>query len=120
MPHCLVCGMSRSGTTLLVTMLDSHPEISMGYENACQRALRISQLQRRAIEQALLHASNAKEVELWLKENDAQPIGRFRGDKPIEPLFHRTICLRSSAKVDQSLDRTEAHSPYAMPSPKPP
>lgn len=28
----LVCGMSRSGTTLLATMLDSHPEVSMGYE----------------------------------------------------------------------------------------
>lgn len=28
----LVCGMSRSGTTLLATVLDSHPEVSMGYE----------------------------------------------------------------------------------------
>ena len=27
-----VCGMSRSGTTLLTTMLDAHPSISMGYE----------------------------------------------------------------------------------------
>ncbi|MCK4910297.1 MAG: sulfotransferase [Thermodesulfovibrionales bacterium] len=27
-----VCGMSRSGTTLLSTIFDSHPEISMGYE----------------------------------------------------------------------------------------
>lgn len=27
-----VCGMSRSGTTLLATVLDSHPEVSMGYE----------------------------------------------------------------------------------------
>ncbi len=26
------CGMSRSGTTLLTTVLDSHPDISMGYE----------------------------------------------------------------------------------------
>ncbi len=30
--HVLACGMSRSGTTLLTTILDSHPEISMGYE----------------------------------------------------------------------------------------
>ena len=27
-----VCGMSRSGTTLLTSMLDAHPGISMGYE----------------------------------------------------------------------------------------
>lgn len=27
-----VCGMSRSGTTLLTTVLDSHPDVSMGYE----------------------------------------------------------------------------------------
>lgn len=27
-----VCGMSRSGTTLLTTILDSHPSVSMGYE----------------------------------------------------------------------------------------
>ncbi len=27
-----VAGMSRSGTTLLVTILDSHPDVSMGYE----------------------------------------------------------------------------------------
>ncbi len=30
--HVLACGMSRSGTTLLTTILDSHPDISMGYE----------------------------------------------------------------------------------------
>lgn len=30
--HVFVCGMSRSGTTLLATVLDSHPGISMGYE----------------------------------------------------------------------------------------
>ena len=28
----LICGMSRSGTTLLTTMLDAHPVVSMGYE----------------------------------------------------------------------------------------
>lgn len=27
-----VCGVSRSGTTLLATILDSHPDIAMGYE----------------------------------------------------------------------------------------
>jgi hypothetical protein len=27
-----ICGMSRSGTTLLTTILDSHPDVSMGYE----------------------------------------------------------------------------------------
>lgn len=27
-----LCGISRSGTTLLATILDSHPNISMGYE----------------------------------------------------------------------------------------
>jgi len=27
-----VCGMSRSGTTLLATVLDSHPDLAMGYE----------------------------------------------------------------------------------------
>jgi hypothetical protein len=32
MKHVFVCGFSRSGTTLLTTILDSHPEISMGYE----------------------------------------------------------------------------------------
>ena len=31
-PVILVCGMSRSGTTLLCTILDSHSRISMGYE----------------------------------------------------------------------------------------
>jgi hypothetical protein len=32
MRHVFVCGYSRSGTTLLGTILDSHPGISMGYE----------------------------------------------------------------------------------------
>jgi hypothetical protein len=32
MRHAFVCGYSRSGTTLLGTILDSHPSISMGYE----------------------------------------------------------------------------------------
>ncbi len=32
MRHAFVCGYSRSGTTLLGTILDSHPAISMGYE----------------------------------------------------------------------------------------
>ncbi|MBN2114430.1 MAG: sulfotransferase [Acidimicrobiia bacterium] len=32
MRHAFVCGYSRSGTTLLATILDSHPAISMGYE----------------------------------------------------------------------------------------
>ena len=32
MKHVFVCGYSRSGTTLLTTILDSHPRISMGYE----------------------------------------------------------------------------------------
>jgi hypothetical protein len=32
MRHAFVCGYSRSGTTLLATILDSHPQISMGYE----------------------------------------------------------------------------------------
>jgi hypothetical protein len=32
MRYAFVCGYSRSGTTLLGTILDSHPSISMGYE----------------------------------------------------------------------------------------
>jgi hypothetical protein len=32
MRHVFVCGYSRSGTTLLTTILDAHPCISMGYE----------------------------------------------------------------------------------------
>ena len=32
MRHVFVCGRSRTGTTLLATILDSHPQISMGYE----------------------------------------------------------------------------------------
>ena len=32
MRHVFVCGRSRTGTTLLATILDSHPRISMGYE----------------------------------------------------------------------------------------
>jgi hypothetical protein len=32
MQHVFACGYSRSGTTLLTTILDSHPGIAMGYE----------------------------------------------------------------------------------------
>lgn len=32
MRHVFACGYSRSGTTLLTTILDSHPAIAMGYE----------------------------------------------------------------------------------------
>jgi hypothetical protein len=32
MQHVFACGYSRSGTTLLTTILDSHPAIAMGYE----------------------------------------------------------------------------------------
>lgn len=31
-PHVFAYGMSRSGTTLLTAILDSHPQVSMGYE----------------------------------------------------------------------------------------
>ena len=30
--HVFTFGISRSGTTLLTTILDSHPDVSMGYE----------------------------------------------------------------------------------------
>src|SRR5687768_1838682 len=32
LPMLFVCGMSRCGTTLLATVFDSHPRITMGYE----------------------------------------------------------------------------------------
>lgn len=32
MRHVIACGYSRSGTTLLTTILDAHPSVAMGYE----------------------------------------------------------------------------------------
>ena len=41
MQHVFACGMSRSGTTLLATILDAHPNISMGYELIPSRDLSV-------------------------------------------------------------------------------
>ena len=112
-PHCLVCGMSRSGTTLLVTMLDSHPEISMGYE-MLPAGIEDLQAAATSIEQALLHTTNAKEAELWLQENDAQQIGKFvrQADRAAVPPCDLPAIIR---KVDQSLtDRSALSVRYAL------
>jgi len=78
-PTCLVCGMSRSGTTLLVTMLDSHKEISMGYEmlpagidDLGDAASNIEQ----CLEELGQHAV-AKDVQSWLKKQNMDSVGKF-------------------------------------------
>ncbi len=64
MRHAFVCGYSRSGTTLLATILDSHPRISMGYE---------------LVPSGLPHlATAAGQVRRALAENPADPAAVLR------------------------------------------
>ena len=53
MRHAFVCGYSRSGTTLLATILDSHPQISMGYELVPSGLPAAAPRRRRCVREAL-------------------------------------------------------------------
>ena len=104
---CLVCGMSRSGTTLLVTMLDSHKEISMGYEMlpagiddlggaASNIELCLEELGQHAV---------AKDVQAWLKKQNMDSVGKFvrQADRAaVSPKKLPSIIRSVEATVDTS------------------
>ena len=111
---CLVCGMSRSGTTLLVTMLDSHHEVSMGYE-MLPAGIHDLKGAIKMLEDSLRGGTkNAKEIEQSLKDLDASELGRYvrQADRAaIEPQVLPTI-IRD---VDEYLvDRSELSIRYAL------
>lgn len=73
----MVCGMSRSGTTLLATVLDSHPEVSMGYELLSPdlpRGSEAAALLRAAAVDAGGHSKNAAGL---LDDRGQIPLGRL-------------------------------------------
>ncbi len=75
----LVCGMSRSGTTLVATMLDSHPRIAMGYEllpAGIERPRSASHCLE-AVLADLGEGAGAKAVEAELADRGEVPLGRF-------------------------------------------
>ena len=104
---CLVCGMSRSGTTLLVTMLDSHEDISMGYE---MLPAGIDDLGGAAssIEQCLEglgENATAKEVGSWLNQQNMEHLGKFvqqAGRAAVSPKELPDIICRVASSVDPS------------------
>lgn len=69
-----VGGMSRSGTTLLVTILDSHPDISMGYELL---PTGLGDFNEAALEIRNAQSDDAGEVATKLKANGSNALATF-------------------------------------------
>ena len=72
-----VCGMSRSGTTLLTSMLDAHPGISMGYEllpAGLPRSIELAEAIHAAVDAT---DGSARAVGNRLKESGLAPSGVF-------------------------------------------
>lgn len=77
--HVFVCGMSRSGTTLLTTILDSHPRISMGYEMlpaGLPPAAESAELVRQAVEEAAADAERSPS-DLLKQREQTRSLGVF-------------------------------------------
>ena len=73
--HVFACGMSRSGTTLLTTILDSHPEISMGYELLAPRGLGTIDEARAHLREAA--AATRPATAVLLESPATEPLGRL-------------------------------------------
>jgi len=73
----MVCGMSRSGTTLLATVLDSHPQVSMGYELLSPELPRGTEAAA-ALREATADAGGRSEIVAGLLDERGQtPLGRL-------------------------------------------
>lgn len=69
-----VGGMSRSGTTLLVTILDSHPDVSMGYELL---PTGLGDFNEAALQIRDTHSDEAGAVATELKANGSNALATF-------------------------------------------
>ncbi len=89
MQHVFACGYSRSGTTLLTTILDSHPDIAMGYE---LMPLGLPPLAE-AIRTIELAAGRGDPAEILRKDPETRSIGVF--------LVH---CSQARVGPDEAVD----------------
>lgn len=100
-PMLFVCGMSRSGTTLLATIFEAHSRITMGYELIPPPQLPRPAALREALEQGLELSGGDFEA--------CGPALRRNGEKGLGLFFTR--CLRAGLDVDQTrqvLDEVQA------------
>ncbi|MCA9295278.1 MAG: sulfotransferase, partial [Phycisphaerales bacterium] len=72
-----VCGMSRSGTTLVATMLDAHPDISMGYELLPAELPNATALLAALAEAIAASDGSARKVGNFLKDRGMATAGVF-------------------------------------------
>jgi len=71
--HVFACGYSRSGTTLLTTILDAHPDVAMGYEILPNPLPTLVESVR-----LLGEANDAPgRAEEWLRERDQPDLAKF-------------------------------------------
>lgn len=77
MNEVFVHGMSRTGTTLLVTILDSHPKISMGYELLPGRLGRCEDLARLVREAGEQSKDKARRAGKLLKDDGHAALCKF-------------------------------------------
>lgn len=90
-PMLFVCGMSRSGTTLLATVFDAHSAISMGSELIPGPGLRIDEL-RRSLERGLELADGSF--------TRCGPLVRKQGDREHGVVLTR--CARAGLSAEQT------------------
>ncbi|MCA9295277.1 MAG: sulfotransferase [Phycisphaerales bacterium] len=72
-----VCGMSRSGTTLLTTILDSHPDIAMGYEMLPTGLGRVPDAIAQLADAIAAVGDDASACRTYLVEREHDSLGRF-------------------------------------------
>ena len=104
-----VCGMSRSGTTLLSTILDSHPDVAMGYEMLPAGLGSISDAASSLRSILPLAGSDARKCAEMLLQADRPAIARLirQCDRAEVPPAGVLECLESFAEDARTPDSIE-------------
>lgn len=112
-PHVFVVGMSRSGTTLLATVLDAHPNVSMAYEllpGGLPPASRCADLLDAALQAV---GNDDREVAQHLRTVDAGSLATFvrRAARTLVPPDHLAELFREYAtNVEHALDSIQGRA----------
>lgn len=116
-----VCGLSRSGTTLLAAMLDAHPQVSMAYEIVPPALGPLDELLSRIQGAIDGGESDPRRIGRSLSESGHPALGRLvkhadRANVPLPMLLEVCERLRDEgvSRVDSTADRERLASAIVM------